>query len=410
MTPHQVQNSPGHKLEFIPRGPAHQGTELGPAAIEGLYFHIPFCFHKCHYCDFYSIVDQRDRQRWFTDALIGELTRQADRWPLRPGTIFVGGGTPTLLETGLWQRLLETMHQLGVLERVTEFTVEANPETVTDELLATLAAGGVNRLSIGAQSFDPALLKTLERWHEPASVQRAVTAARAAGITDVNLDLIFAIPGQTMAGLDRDLEARLALQPTHLACYSLIFEPETPLAEKKRQGRIQPVAEQQEAAMYERVIDRLDAAGFEHYEISNWAKRGEPGESASPYRCEHNLLYWHNANWLGLGPSAASHVAGRRWKNVAHLGQYLAEAPTPPTTDDERLDANGQLGEMMMLGLRTRDGLSRRWLAEALAGDDPRWRAIDQMVSQGLLERDRERVRLSQSGLFVADAVVAELL
>jgi oxygen-independent coproporphyrinogen-3 oxidase len=387
----------------------HQDSTAAGQTIDGLYLHIPFCFHKCHYCDFYSIVDQRDRQGQFADALIGELGQLAEQTPLRPETIFVGGGTPTLLRADLWQRLLEAMQTLGVLDAVTEFTVEANPETVTDELLSVLARGGVNRLSIGAQSFDPTLLKTLERWHEPASVGQAVRAARSAGIEALNLDLIFAIPGQTMDGLDADLDAALALEPTHLACYSLIFEPGTALTQRQQLGQIQPINEDHEAGMYEQVIDRLDAAGFEHYEISNWAKRPEAPTGRS-HRCRHNLLYWHNANWLGVGPAAASHVAGRRWKNLPHLGQYLAKAPTPPIVDDERLEPGEQVGEQIMLGLRTMDGLSLDWLKKTLAETDPRWQAIDQMTEAGLLKREHDHLRLTRRGLFVADRVVAELL
>jgi oxygen-independent coproporphyrinogen-3 oxidase len=389
--------------------------------MDGLYVHIPFCFHKCHYCDFYSIVDSQDRQGAFTDALIRELGNWADRGELRPRSIFVGGGTPTLLASDHWRRLLSAMRDRGVLDAVEEFTVEANPETVTPELLAVLAEGGVNRLSIGAQSFHRDLLKTLERWHEPSSVEQAVAAAQSAGITDLNLDLIFAIPGQTQAMLDEDLAALLALKPTHLACYSLIFEPGTPLKQKQSLGRIEPMAEDTEAAMYRQVIDRLDEAGFEHYEISNWARRRPPANvkdeptavsaaEAMDYRCTHNLLYWQNANWLGIGPSAASHCEGRRWKNVAHLGQYLQHSPKPPLAEDETLGADERVGERLMLGLRMRDGVDRGWLDRTLTEADPRWQAIEQMRSMGLLALTETALKLTDRGLFVADRVIGELL
>jgi len=420
MAPQPPSTSTGARTEFTPDARGHQGSAVAGGPFRGLYLHIPFCFHKCHYCDFYSIVDQRDRQARFTEALIAELSHWAEREALKPRTIFVGGGTPTLLRPDLWQRLLAAMREWGILDAACEFTVEANPETVTDELLAVLAAGGVNRLSIGAQTFDPALLATLERWHEPASVERAVHAARGVGIDDLNLDLIFAIPGQTLAGLNRDLDALLRLEPTHLACYSLIFEPETPLTEKKRQGRIQPVAEALETRMYERVIDRLDTAGFEHYEISNWARRASerPGgggwssaqETAAPSRCQHNMGYWRNENWLGLGPSAASHRDGRRWKNVPHLGAYLTGAPQPPVVEDETLGADERIGEQLMLALRTRDGFREDWLNSSLEPSDPRWSALEDMLARGLLERHEQRIRLTRDGLFVADSVAAALL
>jgi len=275
---------------------SRRSTQASPPAVQGLYLHVPFCFHKCHYCDFYSIVepkDKPDRQEAFTDALIAELNQAAKTHRLTPMTLFVGGGTPTLLRPELWAKLLDALHSLGVMDQVTEFTVEANPETVTAELMAVLtggagenggpgggSGGGVNRVSLGAQSFNLDQLKTLERWHDPQTVPKAVRLVRDAGIDNFNLDLIFAIPGQTLDLLDQDLDAALALEPTHLSCYSLIFEPNTPLTQKMKLGRISPVGEDLEGQMYDHVIRRLDDAGFEHYEISNWAKR--PASAVNP--------------------------------------------------------------------------------------------------------------------------------
>lgn len=405
-----------------------------PPTIHGLYLHVPFCFHKCHYCDFYSLVEpagKPDRQAAFTDALIAELRHNVAIYGPQPTTIFVGGGTPTLLRAELWGQLLEAMHAAGVMERVTEFTVEANPETVTPELLGVLAAGGVNRVSMGAQSFNTDQLKTLERWHDPETVPKAVAMLRDADITNFNLDLIFAIPGQTLDALDRDLNTALALGPTHLSCYSLIFEPNTPLTQKMKMGRISPVGEEIERDMYARVIERLDAAGFQHYEISNWAKKGSgsaspppsrlapkavrppgvEGDAALPaYACHHNLAYWHNHNWLALGPSAASHVEGKRWKNEAHLARYLAGAPTPPTCDHEELPPRQRIGEQIMLGLRLRQGLALDWIDNHIPPADPRRDTIEEMIAIHMLERTETRLRLTHKGLFLADSVIAKLL
>ncbi len=392
--------------------------------IEGLYVHVPFCFHKCHYCDFYSIVDgpaenaathRPAREQLFVDRLIAELKARAAHVELKPRTIFVGGGTPTLLAADLWRRLLLELTAMGVRDRLVEWTVEANPETVTSELASVLAEGGVNRVSLGAQSFQPQLLKTLERWHEPANVARAVQILRAAGIGNINLDLIFATPGQTPAMLDADLSAALALAPTHLSCYSLIFEPNTALNQRRQQGQIAPVDEDDEAAMYEQVIDRLASASFEHYEVSNWARW--PAESvdrsadfASPLRCMHNELYWRNENWLGVGPAAASHIDGHRWKNEAHLGRYLAHDGEPPTTDHECLSPQRSVGEQLMLRLRLREGVEIAWLHQHVPPTDPRRAEIESFIEQGFVEQTPTHVRLKQKGLFVADALLARLL
>jgi oxygen-independent coproporphyrinogen III oxidase len=380
-----------------------------PRRIDGLYIHVPFCFHKCHYCDFYSLVDDRrtgDRQEAFVDRLVAELRFRAAQTMLSPQTLFIGGGTPTLLRPPLWRRLLDALAQANVLAGIADFTVEANPETVTAELTSLLAHGGVNRVSLGAQSFQPALLKTLERWHDPANVARAVETCRAAGIDNINLDLIFATPGQTIEMLAADLDAALALAPDHLSCYGLTYEPNTAMTQRLKLGHITPVPEEIERQMYTLVIARLDAAGFEHYEVSNWARR-EPDRDR---RCRHNLVYWSNGNWLGLGPAAASHVDGHRWKNQAHLGRYLAAGDEPPIVDYEHLPPERNLGERMMLMLRLRSGAPLAWLESNLPATDQRWTDIQELLGLGMLERTATHLRLSDAGLFVADTVIARLL
>jgi oxygen-independent coproporphyrinogen-3 oxidase len=390
-----------------------------PLAIDALYLHIPFCFHKCHYCDFYSIVDDRDRQTQFVDRMIGEIAALAPLVASPISTLFVGGGTPTLLRPDLWQRLLPELHSRFNLTRLTEFTVEANPETLTPELLAILTAGGVNRISIGCQSFNPIHLKTLERWHDPASVTRAVGLARSAGLTNLNLDLIFAIPGQTLPQWLDDLDRALALEPDHLSCYSLMYEPNTALTKKLQLGLLTECDESLEAAMYEATVDRLAAAGFQHYEISNWARRARPGScpgssaadgapASAPRRCHHNMLYWLNGNYLAIGPSASGHVAGYRWKNIPHLGRYLATAGPSPVQDVEKLDDQASIGEQIMLRLRLIEGVERHWLEPRL--NESRRRAIDEQHQLGLLHITDTHIRLTQRGLLLADEVIAQLL
>ncbi|MEM6854814.1 MAG: radical SAM family heme chaperone HemW [Planctomycetota bacterium] len=384
---------------------------LDPAvAVDALYLHLPFCFHKCHYCDFYSVVEQpgHDRQAAFTDALIAELRGWAEHLDtLSPKTVFAGGGTPTYLRPELWAKLLDAMHELGLLDRCEEFTVEANPETVTPELMQQLADGGVNRASIGAQSFQRESLEALERWHDPDNVPRAVDACRAAGIDNFSLDLIFAIPGQTLDMLDDDLSRLIALAPTHLSTYGLTYEPNTALTARLRVGKVTPIDEDTQRQMYQRVLDRLEAEGFEHYEVSNWAKTQA---GPSNLRCVHNLAYWQNQNWLGLGPAAASHVEGHRWRNAPNLATYLATSPEPATQDHESLPDDERVGERLMLGLRLSDGIDLDWIDEQLPTADRRRETIQEMVNLDMLERTATHLRLTRRGLFVADNVIAKLL
>ena len=371
---------------------------------------MPFCGHKCAYCDFYSVVDP-GRHGPFVAALSAELRCRAEQVAPAPRTLFVGGGTPTLLAPALWRRLLGQFQRLGLVRALDEFTVEANPETVTVELVEVLVAGGVNRLSLGAQSAQRQLLATLDRRHGPETVARAVAVARRAGIDNISLDYIFALPGQTPAMLEADIDAAVALAPQHLSFYELTCEPGTELARRQ----LRPVPPQLQRRMYERVMHRLDAAGYEHYEISNWALRAAPDPCHGPagsadHRCRHNLIYWQNENWLGLGPAAASHVDGFRWKNQPDLARYLQQPGHPPTADHEQLPEPQRIGEHLMLGLRLRQGVPLGWLAQRLPEDDPRQGAIQELTDLGMLERTDTHLRLTRNGLFVADTVIAKLL
>lgn len=398
-----------NRTGFTPDGSA-------PVPVDGLYLHLPFCFHKCHYCDFFSVVapggGEDAAQDAFTDALLRELDAAAAAWSaagvsLAPRTLFAGGGTPTLLAPRRWRRVLGALRSHGLLARAEEFTAEANPETVTEEGLEAMAAGGVDRLSIGAQSFDRSSLAALERWHEPESVGRAVSLARAAGFGNLSLDLIWAIPGQTLAMLDADLDRLLGLHPEHLSAYGLTFEPQTPLAARLRVGAVAEVGEDLQRAMYDRVMERLDAAGYEQYELSNWARRG------GDLRCRHNLVYWRNGDWLGVGPAAASHLAGLRHRNRPNLKAWqdaLARGQPPPRVDVERLPPGQRLGERLMLGLRLSEGVDAAGVDAELPTGDPRREHLAQMESLGFLEVAGGRLRVTRAGRFVADAILVKLL
>lgn len=382
---------------------------LPPVQITGLYIHVPFCFHKCHYCDFYSITRQTpDRMTHFVDLLLGE----ADQWVTGLHqlptfkTIFIGGGTPSLLPLEQMRRLLEGIQQRFDLSQVDEWTVEANPATVTAEYCHMLKAAGVDRLSFGAQSFIAGELKTLERHHVPEDVFRSVELARVAGFERLNLDLIFAIPGQDLASWQRSLECALNIATTHLSCYGLTFEPNTPIAVRRRLGKLNSVAEEVEMEMLYSTRDRMALVGLPAYEISNFAAPGQ--------ECRHNLNYWTGGNYIGLGPSAASHVDGWRWKNRPHLGEWesAVEAESLPASEIETLSPRQRAGELAMLMLRLETGLdlvlcSQRTDIDAAGAFGP---IIDRLRQLGLVEVAKKNVRLTRKGLAVADAIAAEFV
>ncbi len=371
-----------------------------------LYIHIPFCSHKCHYCDFYSIVDTRDRQDAFTRRLVRELRVLA---PLagRLDTVFVGGGTPSLLRPDLWEHLLATLGEAFRFAPDAEFTVECNPETVTDGLMAVLASGGVNRVSMGAQSFDRAHLATLERRHDPDRLPLAAEIVRRAGIGRLSVDLISGVPGQTLAQWDADLSAALALGTEHLSAYTLTYEPGTAMTARLLRGEFSKTDDDLEADMYEHTVATLRQAGLDRYEVSNHARPGA--------ECRHNLAYWRQQGWLAAGPSASAHVAGWRWKNTPRLDDYLAgdDGGFAPVCELEEPDAARSLMDRMMTGIRLREGVDAPGaLAEASrlgAGDDLA-RAAASCVREGWLEDRPDRWSLTDAGFLFADRVAAELI
>lgn len=399
------------------RGTAASALASPHGPVRSLYIHVPFCFHKCHYCDFYSFVDTRGRQGPFLDALERELAMLAGHagGGPRPGldTIFVGGGTPSLLEVPLWERLLAVLDRLFDLRSSPglEFTVECNPETVTPELMAVMAAGGVNRVSVGAQSFHEAHLKTLERWHDPANVQRALSLASDAGIRRRNVDLIFGIPGQTLDEWQADLDRALALDPgvDHISCYALTYEPNTPMTVRMNRGDFAPIDEDIEVQMHRHTVARLAGAGFGRYEVSNFARPGS--------ECRHNLAYWRQHQWLAAGPSASAHIGGWRWKNVPRLTEWMegveANMGYAPVRDVEGPDAARALAERIMLGLRLSEGLDAAAIlrdAESIGVGAALQREIQRQSDKGFLEQSAPRIVLNDRGFLFADGVAAELM
>jgi oxygen-independent coproporphyrinogen-3 oxidase len=383
---------------------------LPRAQVAGLYVHIPFCFHKCGYCDFYSITRQSaQRMERFVDLLLREAEGWA-RWNgdelLRPGTVFFGGGTPSLLPLDSMRRLI-----LGLKERMdfsgcVEWTVEVNPATVSEDYCRMLRECGVSRLSMGAQSFDRAELKLLERHHEPEDVGRSLQMARGAGFERINVDLIYAIPGQSVDGWMRNLEKAIELGTEHLSCYGLTYESNTPMTVRKRLGQFLAAEEAVELEMLRQTRRRLCEAGMPAYEISNYARPGA--------ECRHNLVYWMGENYLGIGPAAASHLSGWRWKNLPHLGQWESamETGSLPATELEELPPRRRAGELAMLQLRLARGINFSEFGER-TGYDARelFGEVSQRLERaGLIERDEVGIRLTEVGLPVADGIAAEFL
>jgi len=381
-----------------------------------IYIHIPFCSHKCHYCDFYSFVDTRDRQGVFAARLEQELEAiSVAAGPI--DTIFVGGGTPSLLEVPLWEGILSRLNDCLDLSPIRsdsgpdagEFTVECNPESVTPELMATLRAGGVSRVSMGAQSFQNAHLKTLERLHDPERVPRAVEMAKAAGIDRVSLDLIFAIPGQTIEDLARDLDTALALPIEHVSCYELTYEPNTAMTKRLEMGQFERCPEELEIEMFELVGERTKAAGLDRYEVSNYAKPGA--------ECRHNLAYWRQEQWLAAGPSASAHIAGHRYKNVPRLESYLmrSDGGFSEIVDHEGPDPIRLIQEKFMTGLRLREGVDGEGLLRELAAMDAEAASrLDHEAAMqthlGRLVRGEDRWTLTEEGLLLADGIASSLM
>ncbi|MBU6214075.1 MAG: coproporphyrinogen III oxidase [Actinomycetales bacterium] len=378
----------------------------------GFYLHVPFCASRCGYCDFntYTAAElgadaariSKDTWAEFAAREIA-LARESEHLATderRISTVFFGGGTPTLVPPAhLVATLAELRHEFG-LETDAEVTTEANPDSIDAAGLAELRAGGFTRVSFGHQSSAPSVLRVLERSHTPGRTLQAVADARAAGFEHINIDLIYATPGETESDLRRTLDDVIASGANHVSAYSLIVEPGTRLAARVRRGDIAAPDDDTAAQRYQLIDEALRAAGFEWYEVSNWAKPGA--------HCRHNLVYWRNHDWWGVGPGAHSHMRGRRWWNHKHPARWAGDlvAGHQPVAGDEDVDAAGQALELVMLGLRLREGISTAALApEALA-------RAREFAREGLLDAQalqRGRAVLTDAGRLLADAVVRDL-
>jgi len=359
--------------------------------VRHLYVHLPFCSSRCGYCDFVTVVGRTDEHAGYVDALLRELELERDLLADRLETVYLGGGTPTLTQPHELERLL------AALPACEELTVEANPETVTPGLAALLARAGVDRVSLGAQSFQPRLLRTLDRAAEPDDVRRALRALRAVGIDNCSLDLIYGIPGQSADDLARDLAEALALEPEHISAYELEAKPGTRFthahgAELERQ------AESMEA-YFELVVDTLRAAGYRWYETANFCLTG-----GRDLRARHNLGYWLGHDYLGIGVGAVSTVEGRRWRNAPSLGRYVGARGRPPRASEE-LPPLVRQTERLMLGLRLDRPVPLDDVGAILDEE-----AVARLEQGGLLVTQDRRIGLTDRGRFVGGAVTARLL
>ncbi|HEY6836830.1 MAG TPA: radical SAM family heme chaperone HemW [Gaiellaceae bacterium] len=366
-----------------------------------LYVHLPFCASRCGYCDFVTVVGREGQHRAYVDALLAELSLERELLAEPLESVFLGGGTPTFTEPRELERLLDA------LPRAKEVTVEANPETVNAELASLLRAWGVDRVSLGAQSFRPHLLEVLERRARPDDVRRAVYALRDVNIDNISLDLIYGIPGQSAADLDADLSDALALAPEHVSCYEL----EAKAGTRFTHAHGTELARQAEAmeSYFERVVARVTAAGYRWYETANFC-RAPSDAGGRDLRSRHNLAYWRGRDYLGLGIGAVSTIDGRRWRTTSRLGTYLAAlvAGERPPRDLEELPRDVRWSERVLLGLRLDEPLDVVGLERAVD-----WGAVERLERLGLVRRDNgsaEALTLTRRGRFLGGGVTADLL
>ncbi|HEV3408590.1 MAG TPA: radical SAM family heme chaperone HemW [Gaiellaceae bacterium] len=361
------------------------------SGVRHLYVHLPFCAHRCGYCDFVTLVGRRGDHAKYVDALLSELELERELLDEPLATVFLGGGTPTFTEPRDLARLLRALPEAA------EVTVEANPETVTPALAALLREAGVTRVSLGVQSFEPRLLAVLERRARPENVRRAFYHLRDVSFDNISLDLIYGIPGQTAADLRSDLEQALALGPEHLSCYELEAKPGTRFTHEHG-AELERQAEAMEG-YFELVVETLVGAGYRWYETANFCREGR--------QAQHNLAYWHGRDYLGLGIGAVSTVGNTRWRNTPKLRDYVAalSAGEAPRREIEALDEAVKRRERLMLGLRLDEPV-----ALAAVGDALDAAALRRLQAFGLAERRSGGVVLTERGRFLGGGVTAELV
>jgi oxygen-independent coproporphyrinogen-3 oxidase len=367
-------------------------TEPAPA---GIYVHVPFCLTRCGYCDFNAYAGLDDLQPRYLAALEAEATLSGPGWAGTPVvSVFLGGGTPTTMRPGDLAGLLRHLRSCFEVAGDAEVSIEANPDTVDEASLGALLEIGYDRLSIGAQSFDPAVLASLERVHQPDSVRAAMAAARDAGYVNVNLDLIYGAEGERLESWERTLREAIALAPEHVSAYALTIEPSTPLGRAVASGRTPSPDPDLQAEMFMLACDLLREAGYGHYEVSNWARPG--------YECRHNLGYWERRPYAGLGAGAHAYRDDVRWWNVRPPEQYLSmvEAGELPIGGSESLDPSDAYLEEVFLKLRILEGVPASWFEE---------QRYEPFLESGLLEDEFGRLVPTERGMLLLNELVLGL-
>ncbi|MEX2355965.1 MAG: radical SAM family heme chaperone HemW [Thermaerobacterales bacterium] len=398
---------------MYPAQTAEQPVAADPDAFgPGLYVHIPFCARKCFYCDFTAYFHRDERAERYVSDLLAEIKLAAAALAARQQeagqaeaisfrTVFFGGGTPSILTASQLSRIFDRLHACFSIPAAAEFTLEANPGTLTPDRLEAMRRGGANRLSIGAQARQPHLLAALGRDHGWDDVEAGAAAARAAGFDNFNIDLMFGLPGQSMADWQESLAAAAALEPAHVSSYGLEVEPHTSYGRWQREGRLRLPPDDLQRGMMEVMIERLAARGFEHYEISNFARPGR--------RSRHNLNYWANGDYLGLGAGAWSHWQGARWGNLRYLKRYheAVAAGVRPVDEVDEPDQRTRKAEAVILGTRLVEGMPRSWFYRRFDEDvtDIFGPELARLTDRGWLSVDDDRIALTAEGRLLANEV-----
>jgi oxygen-independent coproporphyrinogen-3 oxidase len=364
--------------------------------ITSAYIHIPFCTHICHYCDFAKVYIKNQPVDQYLERLIQEY-KSKHITSLR--TLYIGGGTPTALEPAQLDYLLAELVKPLDLTQLEEFTVEANPGDLDSEKIAILKKHGVNRVSLGVQTFNDKMLKKIGRSHTADQAIEQISSLRQAGFDNITIDLIYALPGQTMDDVVRDLDILLSLNLPHVALYSLILENHTIFMNKMRRGRLDLPDEDDDAEMYEYILDRLDQAGYDHYEVSNFGKDG--------YQSKHNLMYWDNAEYFGIGAGASGYENGIRYKNHGPVHHYIAAPDGATHVMEEVLSEREQMEEEMFLGLRKKSGVSISKFNSKFnqSFESVYGKIVDELLEKNWVQVIDDHVSMTHQGLLLGNDV-----